>query len=269
MADTINIAAIAMDIVWGNPEANLIAAERLIDKLPENTDIIVVPELFTTGFIQDETVLDELSSSVYTDLTLQKVKAWARKSDSAVCGSFSTDENGYIYNRAFFITPEGKSYFYDKRHLFLLSAENRIYTPGKEEIPVFSFRGWNISMMVCYDLRFPVWSRNRHHKYDMMIVPANWPTARGYAWEHLLIARAIENQAVYIGCDRGGHDDYGEYDGLIKILDANGRPIQHVFNGTEGKPVIVIASPSLTDLQKARRRLPVIESADDFQLIIN
>ncbi len=103
----------------------------------------------------------------------------------------------------------------------------------------------------------------------MMIVPANWPTARGYAWEHLLIARAIENQAVYIGCDRGGHDDYGEYDGLIKILDANGRPIQHVFNGTEERPVIVIASPSLTDLQKARRRLPVIESADDFQLIIN
>lgn len=269
MSDTINIAAIALDIVWGNPEANLIATEQLINKLPVNTDIIVVPELFTTGFIQDETVLDELSSPKYVDMALQKAKVWAKDRNSAVCGSITASENGKVYNRAFFITPEGESYFYDKRHLFLLSAENRIYSSGKKEVPVFNFRGWNISMMVCYDLRFPVWSRNRHHKYDMMIVPANWPTARGYAWEQLLIARAIENQAVYVGCDRGGHDDYGEYDGLIRILDANGHPVQQVYEGSEKKPVIVTASPSLTDLRKARRRLPVIESADDFTLIIN
>ncbi len=268
MADKLNIASIALDIAWGNPLQNLDSTEELIEKLPDDIDLVVVPELFTTGFINDETVMAELSEQKYVEMALQRAEKWSGKLNAAVCGSITAEDNGNIYNRAFFITPNGETTFYDKRHLFSLSSENRTYTPGKTPRPIIRFRDWNISMMVCYDLRFPVWSRNRHHEYDLMLVPANWPTARGFAWRSLMTARAIENQAIYVGCDRGGCDNYGQYDGLSMILDAYGRPIHTVIEGTEEAPRILLASPSLTDIHKTRRKLPVIDSADEFNIII-
>ena len=261
MSDTLNIAAIALDIAWGEPSRNIEAVDRWLHSVPAGTDLVVLPELFTTGFIQDETLLGELSEAS-DGTTMQAVRQWARQYGWAMAGSFSAKEDGKVYNRAFFVTPEGDTTFYDKRHLFAPSAEAQIYTAGQELIPVVEFRGWKIAMMICYDLRFPVWARNRGHRYDCMLVPANWPTARGYAWTHLIIARAIENQAVYVGCDRGGHDDYGEYDGLAMIVDANGMPMGHVVEGTP----IICATASLSAIARARRKLPTIMSADDFRL---
>lgn len=263
MADTLKIAAIALDIVWGNPEENLREVERCMSLLEKDTDVVVVPELFTTGFIQDEDVLRELSEPA-DGPTMRRVAEWAAEHGWAVCGSYSALEDGKIFNRAFFVEPDGRATFYDKRHLFSLSAESRVYSPGTELIPIVGYRGWNIAMMVCYDLRFPVWSRNRRHAYDLMLIPANWPHARGYAWEHLLIARAIENQAPYVGCDRSGHDDYGTYDDLAMILDALGRPVHQKLDGEQ----IITATLSLEETRKARRRLPTIDAADDFTLIM-
>lgn len=268
-SDSLNIAAIALDIVWGAPEVNLNAAEAFINRLSDDTDIVVLPELFTTGMVQDETLLAELSSQKYVDLTLNRIKAWAQGRQCAVCGSFTAAENGKLFNRAFFITPNDRTVYYDKRHLFSVSAEGKVYTAGTAIPPVIPYKGWNISMMICYDLRFPVWSRNHHHAYDMMLVPANWPTARAYAWDHLLIARAIENQAVYVGCDRSGKDDYGTYDGLSKIVDALGRPVSSIAEGTEEQPLVLTATVSLSEIHKSRRKLPVVDSADDYTLIIN
>lgn len=268
-SDIINVAVISLDIVWGNPEINLDATETLVRRLPAETDIVVVPELFTTGFIQDAVLLKKFSSPTYVEMSLSRLKILSAECDCAICGSITAEDNGMIFNRAFFIKPDGATTFYDKRHLFSVSAELKLYSPGRATLPVVNYKGWNISMMVCYDLRFPVWSRSRHHSYDMMLVPANWPQARGYAWTHLLICRAIENQAVYVGCDRGGTDDYGDYDGLSQVYDGTGHPVAKVIEGTEERPVVQYATVSLSELQKARRRLPVVDAADDFKLIIN
>lgn len=259
-----NIYSIALDIAWANPQSNREAAGQLIALAPDDVDIIALPELFTTGFIQDEATLNEVSEEGAGCPTLTWAREMARRADAAICGSYSAKDKGNIFNRAFFITPDGEATFYDKRHLFTPSAENRIYTAGTAPIPVIPFRGWRVAMMVCYDLRFPVWARNTGHRYDMMIVPANWPQARGYAWSHLLIARAIENQAVYVGCDRSGTDDYGDYCGLAMITDAMGMPIHTITR--HGTHEILTASPSLDDLRRARRKLPVIDSADSFSI---
>lgn len=261
--DILNVASLALDIKWGQPEDNLNAVEKYAEKLPDGIDLLVVPELFTTGFIQDKTLLLQLSE---TDdgATISRMSALANRRNMAVAGSYSALDDGKVYNRAFFIDPEGHLTIYNKRHLFSLSAESSIYTGGTDRIPVVNYRGWNIGLTVCYDLRFPVWNRNVRHAYDMMLVPANWPQARGYAWSHLLIARAIENQAVYVGADRSGFDDYGVYDGLSQIYDAMGMPIGQALDGV---PEIMTASPSLTEIRKARRRLPVSDSADDFEIL--
>lgn len=259
----LNVASLPLDIVWGNPDVNLANVERVAATLPAETDVFVLPELFTTGFIQDEKVLRELSEDD-SGITFATMRRLASQYDFAVAGSYSALENGAVYNRAFFITPDGHATTYDKRHLFSLSAEAKVYSGGNKPIPTVSFRGWNIALMVCYDLRFPVWARNVRHKYDMMLVPANWPTARGYAWTHLLIARAIENQAVYVGADRSGSDDYGDYDGLAEIVDALGRPVSRT---DERCPGVLLATLSLDELRRARRRLPVVDSADDFNII--
>lgn len=255
------VAILALDIVWANPEANLESMERLAAEADEDVDLLVLPELFTTGFIQDSEVLIHLSER--TDgLATQRLRQLAKSKGCAIAGSMSaTDDGLHIVNRAFFISSDCEETYYDKRHLFSLSAENRIYTAGNAMPPVINYRGWNIALMICYDLRFPVWSRNCGLRYDMMLVPANWPQARGYAWEHLLIARAIENQAVYVGADRSGTDDYGCYDGLSEIYDAMGKPVGD-HNGQ-----IVTATVDLENVQRARRRLPTADSADDFNIL--
>lgn len=247
-------------------------AERL-PQLKQDTDILVLPEMFTTGFIQDPILLDQASS--FADATIAAVKGWSSRFNIAIAGSFQTKEGRNTYNRGFFIEPSGEASFYDKRHLFCLSPESKLFTPGNALPQVIRFRGWNISMIVCYDLRFPIWCRNRKHQYDLMLVPANWPSVRGYAWKHLLIARAIENQAIFVGANRSGNDDYGNYDGMSYIFDPLGRmlapgtsetssPVSDRKNAASG---FIYAEFSKDDLQKMRMKLPVINDSDDYNII--
>lgn len=268
MNSKIKIAVLPLDIAWCDCEKNLMSVASQMQHISHDTDILVLPELFTSGFVQDQALIDKVSS--YSDATLAAVRGWSQRFSMAVTGSCQVKENGKIYNRAFFVEPSGETTFYDKRHLFCLSPESKLFQPGNELPPVIRFRGWNISMIVCYDLRFPVWCRNSNHRYDIMIIPANWPASRGYAWKHLLIARAIENQAVVVGANRSGSDDYGDYNNLSYIFDPLGQPISSVNDAKETtSSPFIYAEFSKLDLEKMRKRLPVINDSDNFNIEIH
>lgn len=264
MNDILRVAAVSLDIVFCNPAENLKNAGAVMEQLAGKVDLVVLPELFTTGFVQEREQLVGVAEDGEGP-TLAALRGWAKSYNIAVAGSFLGAEAGRYYNRGFFVKPEGEVIFYDKRHLFSLSSERDVYTAGLKEVPVVEFKGWNIALMVCYDLRFPVWARNTGNRYDMMLVPANWPAVRGYAWSHLLIARAIENQAVYVGADRGGSDRFGDYDGLTMVYDAMGMPVGRALETDER---VIVAEVSLEEVRRIRRRMPVIDSADPFELIL-
>ena len=263
MTNNLRIISIPLDIEWANPQANLMALEAALRRLPGGTDIAVVPELFTTGFVNDPALGADVAET-NTGVTVGALHDMAARYGTALCGSFMACTGHKYYNRGFFIEPSGDETFYDKHHLFCVSAESKVFAPGTEAIPVVRYRGWNVAMIICYDLRFPAWCRNRGRAYDMLLVPANWASARGYAWEHLLIARAIENQAVVVGANRSGKDDYGDYTGLTYIFDATGHPAG--VGADDCYPGAVKAEVSLDELRRARRRLPVGDDADDFIL---
>jgi len=260
----IKIAVLPLDITWCDCKENLLSVEELLPKLCPDTDILVLPELFSTGFIQEETLLKEVAAS-QADKTLDTLKRWSREFNMAISGSYIAKVGNSVVNRGFFIEPSGEETFYDKRHLFCLSMESRLFSSGHTLPPVIRFRGWNVSLIVCYDLRFPAWCRNKEHKgYDIMLVPANWPSARKYAWRQLLIARAIENQAIVVGANRSGSDDYGEYTGLSYIFDPAGQDIT-VSTGPDSP--FLYAEYTRSRLEKIRTVLPFSNDADD--VIIN
>lgn len=262
MSDILKTAAIQLDIAPGDKSRNIAEAERLVSLLPEGYDIAVLPEMFTTGFICDPQQASMLAETA-DGATMTAVRRLAKARKIAICGSYIAREGAAVYNRAFFIEPSGDEYFYDKRHLFSISGEDKAYTRGVTPVPVFRFRGWNIAMCVCFDLRFPVWMRNCCGAYDLMIVVANWPDSRAYAWEHLLIARAVENQAYVIGCNRIGSDPYGEYSGTSAIIDAKGRS---TGSPAENEP-FVTAELSREALTAFRNKFPVYLEADNFKII--
>lgn len=261
-ASVLKIAAVSLDIRPCSPEENIRQAEFLIYQLPEDVDVVVLPELFTTSLIDSKELLEKYAES-NDGPTMTAMRRLSRERNFLISGSFAAVDNGSFYNRGFMILPDSRECFYDKRHLFGVSAEARVFTPGNAPIPVVEHKGWNVSMIICYDLRFPVWSRNVAHRYDLLLVPANWPQSRGYAWTHLLIARAIENQAVVVGANRGGSDEYGQYDGLTQIFDALGLPV-----GLSDNADAMIAGVNPSDIAAARRRLPAVFDADDFSLLL-
>ncbi|MDO4318936.1 MAG: nitrilase-related carbon-nitrogen hydrolase [Bacteroidales bacterium] len=261
MNTNLRIAAIPLDIVRFDKQANLINVERALASLPAGTDIAVLPELFSTGFVNDATLMADAAES-NTGLTMQTIASLAARYNLAIAGSFAAKTGHKIYNRGFFVEPSGDETFYDKHHLFCMSAEAKVFGHGGECVRPVRFRGWNVALIVCYDLRFPAWCRNRGNSYDLLLVPANWPSVRGYAWEHLLIARAIENQAVVVGANRGGSDDYGDYDGNSYIFDSNGRMVSYPLEDSQ----IILADVSLDDIARNRQKLPVAQDADDFDI---
>ena len=257
----LRVAALPLDIVQGDKDANLDAVERALSLLPPGTDLVVLPELFSTGYTDDPDILSKLAER-NTLSAVDRIKSWAAKTGAAFAGSFLAYTHPHVYNRGFFIEPSGEETFYDKHHLFSISREAKVFSSGTTPPPVVRFRGWSISLIVCYDLRFPVWCRNRVDGYDLLLVVANWPAARAYAWEHLLIARAIENQCCVVGANRSGNDKFGSYDNLTYIFDSRGMAI-----GVQptGSPFIV------ADLDGARqdsyrKAFPVLDDADSYYL---
>lgn len=260
LTDRLRVAALPLPIIWADKEANIAAVEEAFRSLPEGTDIVVLPELFSTGFIDDEAAMRDMAER-NTGVTIDRIKALAAKYSCAIAGSFLAWTPPNIYNRGFFIEPGGDETYYDKRHLFSLSSESKIFRAGSEPVKSVRFRGWNVALIVCYDLRFPVWCRCVRNGYDLLLVPSNWPQARGYAFEHLLIARAIENQCCVVGADRGGSDQYGVYDGLTQIYDGRGLPV-----GALRGP-FVVADLSRSKQDDYRRNFPVSADADDFSIL--
>lgn len=259
--DRFKVAALSCDIVQGDKESNFSIIEQQMCLLPEGTDLLVLPELFSTGYISDVEIAKSLAEPEYGD-TVTRLKAIAREHNMGICGSFLSNTAHILFNRAFFIEPDGEVAFYDKRHLFCISEESKICRRGIKLPPVIRFRRWNISMAICYDLRFPEWLRNKGNKYDLLIIPANWPDKRNYAWEQLLIARAIENQAYVVGANRSGKDIFGQYDNTTYIIDYLGHPI----GSRQG--IITYATLSKEPMEKMREHFPVWKDADDFNIIM-
>lgn len=268
MENTLNIAILPYDIVWGDKEENILSIGECLKTISNDTDIVVLPEMFTTGFITDMPLVNNLCES-NSGRTIYMLRHWAKLYNFAICGSFIASTGSTMYNRAFFIEPSGEETFYDKKHLFSIGRENDVYSPGSKNKPIVRFRGWNISFAVCYDLRFPVWCRNIENEYDVLIFVANWPSSRSYAWQQLLIARAIENQSYVIGANRSGDDDFGHYDVNDSIIfDYKGTPITKSTESiSQCRFPIKYATLSSENLLRFRNKFPVWKDADKFQIL--
>ncbi len=266
----IKIAAVSLDITWGDPEENRFNISKALTLLPKDTDIVVLPEMFTTGFVTGTERANSLAEEWNISPTLDFLRTKAAEYNFAFCGSFIIRESdGILRNRCVFVEPSGEVTVYDKHHLFSRGDEASILTPGERLSPVIRFRGWNCAMAVCYDIRFPVWNRNVGYRYDILLVPANWPESRAYLWEHLLIGRAIENQSYVAGVNRSGHDDYGTYNNLSFVFDCKGLPASHVLDtgDTFGNDTSILLSEcSHETLKLLRSHFPVINDADRFRL---
>ena len=253
-----NVTVVQPDIIWENIEGNLSRLSELIKPLYGSTDIVVLPEMFTTGFTMNTAQMAEPKDGL-TYKWMQKVSS---DGDLAICGSYIVKESGCFYNRWNFVSPDN-SVHYDKRHLFRMGNEETFFTGGKERV-IFGFRGVRIMPSICYDLRFPVWSRN-NGSYDLLINSANWPDSRQMVWNTLLRARAIENQCYVAASNRVGTDGKGiEYRGDSMILDPKGEVLA---KGMENSECIFTFNISMEELFSFREKFPVLRDADDF--IIN
>lgn len=206
----LKVAVAPIDIRFKDVDGNLEQVKEILESLDSDVDLLVLPELFSTGYVADTNIMAPLAETI-NGKTISTIKEYALKYDVAVCGSFICRESDRIVNRAFIIQPDNNIGFYDKHHLFTMGGEQKVFNAGIALPPVINLKGWKIMPAICYDVRFPAWLRNHNLKYDVLVVPANWAHSRAFAWEHLLIARAIENQAYVIGCNRSGKDEYGEY----------------------------------------------------------
>lgn len=258
--DSIRISIIQTDIVWENKQENLRLLYEKLQGLRGTTEIVVLPEMFSTGFsMQSETLAEPISGNTITTL-----KQWTSQFEMAICGSYIATENGLFYNRAFFLTPEGEEFYYNKRHLFRMGQEAEHFSAG-ESRPVFSYLGWNICLLICYDLRFPVWSRNVNNQYDLLIYVANWPIPRRPVWDTLLRARALENLCYVCGVNRVGTDAHHlDYNGGSKVYSAFG---EEILSLTDGREETATATIRLSKLLQIREKFPVWKDADDFSLL--
>ena len=253
----LNVAIIQTNLEWENKKANLSLFDGYINTLKDkNVDVIVLPEMFTTGFsMQPERFAENASQSD----TLKWMQQKAKETNAAVCGSFITEENGNYFNRLHWVEPDATFFTYDKRHLFSLANEHEYYTAGAEKITV-QWRGWKICPLICYDLRFPVWSRNTEN-YDLLIYVANWPERRAHPWKTLLMARAIENQSYCIGVNRIGFDGNQIYhSGESTIVDFQG----NILYQKKDEYDIFIASLSLQNQINFRADFPFLNDKDNF-----
>ena len=253
-----NVALIQTDIIWENPSENRRILEEKINALTESVDLIILPEMFTSGFtMQPSNVAETMNGT-----TIPWLKEIAKVKNCAITGSLVIIENGNFYNRMLFVFPDGEMQHYDKKHLFTLAGEDKIYTSGKEKV-IVTYNDWKICLQVCYDLRFPVFSRNTEN-YDLLIYVASWPKVRTNAWDILLKARAVENLSYTIGVNRIGTDNNNlEYIGHSQIIDELGN---FIIAPTENEGVF-IANLDKNKILKTRNKLNFLNDKDVFNLV--
>lgn len=256
MRDKLKVALLQKDIVWGDPVKNRKNFSNAME-LCGKADLYILPEMFSTGFCSKSQFFAEPSGNS----SLEWMKECASRFNAAIAGSIAIDEGGIHYNRFYFVKPDGATEFYDKRHLFTYGGEDNFFKGGKER-RIVEYNGFRILLQVCYDLRFPVFSRNMKD-YDLAIYVASWPASRAEVWSALLKARAIENQCYVIGVNRVGDDPESHYSGNSTAIDAYGHTVAAC---TPEKEETVCAELDLAELEEFRKKFPVLEDRDIFEL---
>lgn len=255
----LKVIGIQADLVWENPTKNLIFFEKQINKLPKDCDIVILPEMFSTGFtMEPKNVAEKMDGT-----TVSWMIKMAKENDIAITGSLVIVEDSKYYNCLLFVHASGKIETYNKRHSFTLAGEDKVYTSGNKKL-IVDYKGWKICPLICYDLRFPVWTRNTEN-YDLLIYVANWPIKRIKAWNTLLKARAIENMCYTIGVNRTGIDANNyEYSGNSIIIDYLG---DEISNLPENEIGFVAATLDKENLQKVREKLGFLKDKDSFKIL--
>lgn len=246
------VTILQRDIEWGNPTLNTARADEAISR-NAGADLYVLPEMFSTGFCTSPEGISESNDSK----SLRWMKRKAAEMNAAIAGSIAVEEDDRYYNRFYFVKPDGEVAYYDKKHLFTYGGEHRRFTAGHERV-VVAWRGVRILLEVCYDLRFPIWARNRGD-YDMILYVASWPTPRVAAWSALLVARAIENQCYVAGVNRVGSDPACDYCGGSVIIDPYGQAMASCPDNTECEATAEI---DMAALEAFREKFPVLHDAD-------
>lgn len=256
----LTVSFVQASLHWHDPSTSRRELGRHIEGISIATDLIVLPEMFTTGFSMEAAALAEPLEGP----TLAWMRQLAAARDAVVTGSLIMEEDGKYYNRLLWVRPDGSLSYYNKRHLFTLAGEHHVYTPGTERL-VEEWRGWRICPLVCYDLRFPVWSRNSPtNPYDLLLYVANWPAARRTAWMTLLRARAMENLAYTIGVNCVGIDGNSlAYAGDSALLDMRGEYLVEVGN----QETSITRTLRRDELLAFRERFPALHDGDAFQLL--
>jgi len=258
MKEDLKIALLQFDLVWEKPNKNRDQIDEYLESI-NSADLILLPEMFSTGFSVKSTHLAETMQGE----TVEWMKKIAHKKDAVICGSLMIIEAENIYNRLLWVEPNGTIQHYDKRHLFSLINEEKHITAGNNRL-IVRYKGWKICPLICYDLRFPVFSRNDVN-YDLCFYLANWPNKRITAWDTLLKARAIENQSYIIGVNRVGVDGYNaEYSGHSQVFDPMGEVIAAAPENEIGWIEVSLSKDHLT---KTRSRMPFLLDIDCFNLL--
>jgi omega-amidase len=257
--EQLNISIIQPDIVWEDKAANLRQYEHFIDNIKEKKEVVVLPEMFTTGFSMAAEKLAEPMDGA----SVQWMKDMAKRHRCILTGSLIIKEEGKFYNRLLWVQPDGLLWHYDKRHLFGYGDEDKDFTAGTKRL-IAQVKGFRICLMICYDLRFPIWARNKKDEYDALLYVANWPDKRSLAWRTLLQARAIENLSYCIGVNRVGKDGSGmNYAGESSVFGPLG---EQIWQGDSSAQVytVTLEKSKVTEL---RGQLPFLNDADDFLIM--
>jgi omega-amidase len=260
---TLTITTIQSNLFWEDKQANMQMLQQKIDSITDKTEIVILPEMFTTGF----SMQPELFAETMDGETVEWMKMVSNKNGIVLTGSVMIEEAGKYFNRLIWMLPNGQFGYYDKRHLFAYGEEDKHYSSGNKRL-IASVKGWKINLQVCYDLRFPVWARQQPKdgaaEYDVLIYVANWPERRSHAWKTLLCARAIENQCYVVGVNRVGDDAKNiHYSGNSLVIDPMGQVLYHMAEDEDINTITL----SKEKLEEVRTRFPFLNDADDF--IIN
>ena len=256
--DLLKITLLQVYLFWENIDKNLENISLRLSFIREKTDLIVLPEMFNTGF----TINAEALAESMDGKTMQWMRSKAAEYGAVITGSLIIKENGSFYNRLIWMNPDGTYQKYDKKHLFALSGEDEIFSAGTKKLLV-ELKGWKISPVICYDLRFPVWLRNKDDGYDLLLVIASWPEKRANHWRALVHARAIENQSFIIALNRVGHDGNGVYYcGDTTCLNPDGNTIYYKRDEED----LYTFTINKNDVSKIRVEMPFLKDADQFNL---